>query len=392
MQNKNSLATPAGLKDYLPQEAALKRHLENKWAELFFAWGYQEVVTPSLEYYHTLTRGLGNDDLSLHKMIDRNGQILALRSDMTNPIARMVASTLQSEPWPLRFFYLANVFRYEAELQKGRQREFYQAGVELLGAQNSWADAEVIALAVEALESAGLTNFEIGLGHVEITRDLLAILCKDEERQQQLQDALTQKNYVAVDNLLTSTSSREARVKELITRQWRNNEIINNLHEVADKESTLKAIAHLENVLDVLHNFGFSDKVFVDLSILRDFNYYTGIVFEGYTTKLGYPLLGGGRYNKLLQKFGFDCPATGFALGIERVMAALPWSTKDITKKIDYLLLGKDYSLLHSKACELREKGYSVEIDLLGRSIAEAQKYAEKKGISEVIEVAGERK
>ncbi len=388
--NNKSYGIPLGLKDYLPRESNLKRLLENNWEKLFSAWGYEELVTPSLEYYNSLIKGLGNNDTPLHKMIDRDGNILALRPDMTNPIARLVASRLQSEKFPMRFFYSANVFRYEKELQKAKQREFYQAGVELLGVKNSSADTEVILLAMEALETAGLKDYEIGIGNVNITKDLIELLCTDKIVQQKLREALTNKNYVEISNLLnTQNSPKENMIKEIISGQWRNSEIIAKLKKIAEKEQTINAIDDLGKVLNSLSNCGFSDKVFIDLSILRDFDYYTGIVFEGYSPRLGYPLLGGGRYDNLLSKYGYDCNATGFAMGIDRIMAALPEKENNEENK-DYLVIGNNFSEIYVKAQELREAGKKVEIDIQNMSSNNAKKYAENKGIKKVIFVEGD--
>lgn len=389
MSGKNkALGVPAGLKDYLPEEASLKRFLEGKWQELFSTWGYQEVVTPSFEYYTTLVSALGEEDTKLHKIIDREGRILALRPDMTNPIARLVAARYQKEQLPLRFFYLGNVFRYETELQKGRQREFYQAGVELLGVNNSWADAEVIALALDALEASGLEDYKIGLGHIKVTKELISALSSDIEEQKKLRTALAKKNIVAIDNLLSSYSEK-AEVKEILTGQEQDDEIIKQLKKIDVSDCFLQAVADLENVLCVLKDLGLAEKVFIDLSILRDFDYYTGVVFEGYSSRLGYPLLGGGRYDNLIGNFGYECPATGFALGMERVMAALP--SQEIHNQIDCLLIGDTYSKLFFEAKKLRDKGYKVEIDLFGMEEREATKYAQAKNISEVINLAGDK-
>jgi ATP phosphoribosyltransferase regulatory subunit len=386
--NIKSYGVPLGLKDYLPQESNLKRFLENNWQKLFSAWGYEELVTPSLEYYNSLVNGLENNDTPLHKMIDRDGNILALRPDMTNPIARLVASRFKSETIPMRFFYIANVFRNEKELQKAKQREFYQAGVELLGVKNFAADTEVILLALEALEAAGLKDYEIGLGNVNITKDLIEILCPDELKQKKIKEALTKKNYVDISKILVlNNSPKESAIKELISGQWRDTEIIERLKGIVENEQTIKAIEDLGKVLDSLINCGFSDKVFVDLSILRDFDYYTGIVFEGYSPRLGYPLLGGGRYDNLLSKYGYDCYATGFAMGIDRIMAVLPEKEKE---KKDYLVMGKNFNNIYLKAQKLREEGKKVEIDINNMSYEDAEKYAQNKGIKKVIFLEGD--
>jgi ATP phosphoribosyltransferase regulatory subunit len=257
-----------------------------------------------------------------------------------------------------------------------------------LGVKNFAADTEVILLALEALEAAGLKDYEIGLGNVNITKDLIEILCPDELKQKKIKEALTKKNYVDISKILVlNNSPKESAIKELISGQWRDTEIIERLKGIVENEQTIKAIEDLGKVLDSLINCGFSDKVFVDLSILRDFDYYTGIVFEGYSPRLGYPLLGGGRYDNLLSKYGYDCYATGFAMGIDRIMAVLPEKEKE---KKDYLVMGKNFNNIYLKAQKLREEGKKVEIDINNMSYEDAEKYAQNKGIKKVIFLEGD--
>ncbi|KKM10384.1 hypothetical protein SY88_13640 [Clostridiales bacterium PH28_bin88] len=388
------LQVPTGVKDWLPGEARRKRELENSLADLFQRWGYQEVVTPTFEYYETLTAdGGGEAGRKLHKFIDPQGRILALRPDMTTPIARLVATRLRERPAPLRLFYAANVFRFEAT-QAGRQREFYQAGVELLGAAGPWADAEVIALAVEALRTAGLSDFQVGIGQVEITRYLLEQLELPEEAALEIKEALSRKDLVGLEVILEESgvsSADRQRVTTLCSLHG-DRQALGQARQLVRDERLRTALDNLAEVWEALEAYGVTDRVFFDLGILRDFDYYTGIVFEGYATGIGFPVCGGGRYDRLLSRFNYSCPATGFALGLERVLLA----NRDGGQRVeevaaDYLVTGGDHALVCQKAAELRQEGWVVEVDVARRSLAEARSYVAERGIANLL-VVGENK
>lgn len=383
---------PVGVKDFLPEEARAKRQMENDLAELFRRWGYREVVTPTFEYYQTLTpNGWNGEEDYLFKFIDRQGRILALRYDMTMPIARLVSMRLRSEPLPLRLYYLANVFRYETP-QAGRQREFYQAGVELIGARGPAADAEVIALAVEALEATGLPDFKVGIGQVEVIKGILEDIALPSEGIRSIKQAIARKDHVGLEQALEQygVSEQDRRLLITVSNLHGSIEVLDRAFELVESERARKALQELRQVFEVLEGYGVSGRIFLDLGILRDFDYYTGTVFEGYVAGLGFPICGGGRYDHLLGKFGYACPATGFALGVERVMMALKNIDREKPTGIRYLVCGSPYGKVLEKARELREKGYSVEVDLLGLSPEEIADYAKKRGIGEVIWVGEE--
>ncbi|KUO53533.1 MAG: hypothetical protein APF76_12040 [Desulfitibacter sp. BRH_c19] len=384
----NRLQVPEGFKDFLPAEAYKKRYLEEKWIHLFKSWAYREIVSSSFEYYDTLTMNVGVDTLSLLKTVDRGGHILALRPDMTSPIARLVATRMKDQKLPQRLFYLANVFRYESEIQKGRHREFYQAGVEFIGPKGPKADGEIIALAVKALQTVGLKNFQIGLGHMEITKGLLRQLngTDDNVRSMKIRQALSRKNYVQLANLLSfKKQSMEESIFKLITTQNNLDEVVGSLKKLITNPELEKPIKDLEELTNSLKAYGVTQRVFVDFSILRDFNYYTGIVFEGYSENLGYPICGGGRYDNLLGNFGYPNPATGFAIGVERVLEALSRETNLQEPEIDYLVCGNQEDEVIKEANLLRSKGYVVEVDLMNLSEKDAEEYAAKRGINNIL-------
>ncbi|NPV26148.1 MAG: ATP phosphoribosyltransferase regulatory subunit [Firmicutes bacterium] len=323
--NKLMWPIPTGLKDLLPEEAKRKRTLEANLAALFERWGYEEVITPTFEYYETLAMDLGSEaEDELFKFFDREGRLVALRPDMTTPIARLVATRLRNSPMPLRLYYLANVFRYEAP-QAGRQREFYQAGVEFIGEPDARADAEVIALAVEALESSGLRDFQISLGQIEVFNGLMEETGLSPEQKKKVKETIARRNLVGLEQLLIEyrVATRQSESILRLPHLHGGTEVFTQARNLTTNVRAQAALDNLERVFELLDGYGQTKRVCVDLGVLRGFDYYTGVVFEGYTADLGFPLCGGGRYDRLLGKFGFDCPATGFALGLERLILSL---------------------------------------------------------------------
>ncbi len=324
---------PYGTRDFLPREAWRKRKVENTLAATFANWGYEEVVTPTYEYLAVFGEG-GLDAVDqVFKFFDRSNRTLVLRPDMTTPIARLSGTRFREETAPLKFFYLANVFRYE-DAQAGRQCEFYQAGVELLGESSPVADAEVIALAVEALRAAGLQSFQISIGQADFLRSLIGEIGLDEQQAEELRHLLVSKDMVGLVNLLESALlSRDLkdRVKHVLLTNGKA-ELLKEAKALAGSEASRKAIENLETIYSLLKAHGVDEFVSFDLGLVRDFDYYTGMVFEGYTPGLGFPVCGGGRYDKLLEAFGRSQPATGFALGVDRLLMALEKQDKTLVK------------------------------------------------------------
>ena len=286
--------------------------MEASLVELFRKWGYQEVQPPTIEYYDVVAENDNSID-ELFKFIDREGRILALRPDFTTPIARLVAANFKGETLPLRLFYTGNVFRFEST-QTGRQREFSQAGVELIGAKGVGADAEVIALAIEAMLACSLKDFKIGIGQVMVTKGLLEEFSQEPADIQTIKQAIITKDFVGLENILLNQKWDGKPRKELLGLATLHGsiEVLSKARKLSNNDGFLQAIEELEQVYDILESYGLSKYIFFDFSILRDFEYYTGIVFEGYTPDLGYPVCGGGRYDNLLSRFGLEKPAVGF--------------------------------------------------------------------------------
>lgn len=352
-----------GVKEFLPKEAALKREIENQAVETFWRWGYQEVVTPTFEYLEVIEAGAGEsirDELFL--LQDRDGRMLALRPEMTIPIARMVSTKFGTVKKPLRLFYSANIFRH-TQPQMGRYKEFYQLGVELIGVSGPRADAEVIALAAEIMEQQKL-DFQISLNHIGIFNSLLAQSGLSEENREQIKQLTLKKDLVGLERTVSSLKmDPEIRgILQEIPVLHGGAELLGQLNTIKDLEGVDQALRELSEVYSLLECYGVHNRVVIDLGVLRGFDYYTGIVFEGYSPNLGYPLLGGGRYDNLLGKFDNPLDATGFAIGLERLLLALDQRKVEPFRR--FMVMGCDWQAVLDKARELREQGNVVEIDI----------------------------
>jgi ATP phosphoribosyltransferase regulatory subunit len=314
---------PPGTRDILPDEMRELRRLHLAMIEVFESRGYGEVSTPAIEYDEVLGRGDGRTADSAYRFFDERGDLLALRSDMTVPIARLVASRFAGAPMPLRLCYLANAFR-AVRPQRGQMREFAQAGVELIGAPAPEGTAEVVEVLEATLDAAGLSRAVIGLGDADLYRQLLAELGVEGEARESLLGRLAAHDLVGLEAELSELGGigDEQVATCMALSQLRGG------REVLDEARALgggaveRATARLGETFEALEARGVADRVRIDLGLLRDLGYYSGAILEVYDPALGHVLGGGGRYDGLLERFGVDLPAAGFALYLERVHVA----------------------------------------------------------------------
>jgi ATP phosphoribosyltransferase regulatory subunit len=309
---------PVGMRDQTADEVAARRHLEARLLEVFRRWGYEEVATPALEYLDTLTHGAGPGIADrLLKLVDSGGEVLTLRPEMTVPLARFAAARLlPAGRRPLRLSYVASVYRGQ-ERGSGRPREFVQAGVELLGAAPPHADVEVIALAAEALGAAGADGAALSVGHAGFLRGLLASL--PEQAADATRDLLYRRAFADLGAVVPPGPALET-LRLLPT--LRGPDALARAEELAVSTESLAALEVLRLILDGVTAYAPPVPIGVDLGLIRDFEYYSGVVFEAHAPKGGMSLLGGGRYDDLVGRFGHPAAATGFAMGLEPVLGA----------------------------------------------------------------------
>ncbi|HEV2357140.1 MAG TPA: ATP phosphoribosyltransferase regulatory subunit [bacterium] len=382
---------PAGTRDWLPRQAARIRAATGGVLAEAARWGYREVATPTLEYLDVLVLGEGAGAADrLFKLVDRGGELLALRPEMTTSVARLVATRLRDEPLPLRTAYAGQVFRGR-EAGSARLREFPQVGCELIGARGVDADAEIVALAVASLRAAEAPAFTLSLGHVGFLQGVLAGLDLSEADAADVRALLYQKDFVGLRDLLERHRAPAERLDALMALPaLRGAGALEDARRLVHTPAGRAVVRDLEALVEALTAHGVADTVTIDLSIIRDFDYYTGIVFEGHTASLGAPLLGGGRYDALLERFGVSLPATGFAVRIERVLAAETaegpgggapeWAP-------DAMVAWEPGCRGGAAACAraLRAHGLAVVLEVLDRSWDEVAAEAARRGVPRAI-------
>lgn len=367
---------PYGTKDILPGQMKTRRSVEDAIIRVFDKWGYDEVKTPDFEYVDTFGASGAKGDF---RFFDRSNNLLVLRNDMTAPIARLTATRLQGGEKIKRLCYLANLYRYE-EIQAGRQCEFEQAGVEMLGASGAAADAEVIVLAAAAMKAAGVERFAISLGHVDFINGLAEEAGFDAAQLRELKSCLRRHDAVAMQELADSMENIRPEIKQLFADflfLQGGPELLERIGQVVTQEKCLSALDNLHRIYALVEAYGAAEYLSFDLGLYRSLDYYTGMLFEIYLPELGYPVAGGGRYDKMMQSFGMDCPATGFALGVDRILLALERTGAVNNERGWDAFVGWSEGKLPeaiAKATALRSEGRSVKLATEAMELADAAK------------------
>jgi ATP phosphoribosyltransferase regulatory subunit len=375
---------PHGVQDLLQGEAARRRRAERMLRDLFSRWSYLEVIPPVFEYDDNLTVGAGPDLRQvMYRFFDREGLTLALRADFTTQVARVAATKLVDQPLPLRCFYIGSVFRHE-EPQVGRQREFTQAGVELIGANTPHADSEVVSLAATALEELGLQDYQINLGHMAVFRALTAGLPAD--HLERIREATDHRSRVQLLAALDQAGVAGARKHLLVQLP----DLMGG-PEVLDEARSLggavaQAAESLATVYQLLQASEVADHVILDLGEVRGMDYYTGITFRGMAPGLGWPILSGGRYDELIGQFGQPMAAVGFGMGIERALLARTGDERPVPRtSLDLVVRRCAHPECLALVRRLRQEGHCIEVDVLGREGTELREHAQSRGCRHVL-------
>lgn len=392
---KWKIYTPDGVQDILYEECYLKRSLEQKFRILFRSYGYNELETPTIEFYDVYASEEGAmPQENMFKFFDQQGRILVLRPDITVPVARITATKCKEAVYPIRFSYIGNVFRYN-DFGGGKQNEFTQAGIEVLGVCTPESDAEVISIAINALKASGLENFRVDIGQVDFFNGLMEETGLSNENTAQVRMLIDRKDYVGLEEFLNRCDIRED-LKKLIFDLpgfFGSADVIDKVEALQLNSRSRGALENIRQVLKILDDYGLGKYVSVDLGMLRGLDYDTGIIFRGFTYGVGFPILTGGRYDRLVGEFGKDCPATGFSLGINMIMMALQRQNIMIEKPgIDSIICYSDKGRKTAfELCdELRRQGLSVELDIANSSPEAAGSYAAAKNIGGVIRIVDE--
>lgn len=322
---KQLFHTPEGVRDVYGTECEKKLYLQEKLQKVFHAYGYQDIETPTFEYFDVFSKQVGTTpSRELYKFFDREGNTLVLRPDFTPSIVRAASMHFQKQDFPLRLCYRGNTFVNNSSYQ-GRLKESTQMGVELLGDASVDADGEIIALMVQLLKETGLTEFQISVGQVDFFKSLIDEAGMSEDTVQELRQLISNKNYFGVEELLErqNLSVELTNVFAALPKLFGSLDVLEKARTLTNNPGALKAIDRLEEIYKVLQQYGCEKYITFDLGLLSKYRYYTGIIFQGYTYGTGEPLVKGGRYNRLLEHFGNPAPAIGFGLVMEQVMSAL---------------------------------------------------------------------
>ncbi len=360
---------PRGTRDFLPDEMEKRREIERIMRGIAESYGYREIATPTFEHLELFTIKSGEGIVEeMYTFKDKSGRDLALRPELTAPVMRMFVNECSVMPKPLRFYYFANCFRYERP-QKGRYREFWQFGVELIGSQSYLADAEVIALSYNILDSLGI-DFDLQIGHVGIMRSLLEPL--GEERGTKIMRLIDKDDVEGLerymDEIGVSTDLQE-KVFSLIEMKG-DVGVIEQARELVSFDFThLEKLAEVLSALDVEFEF--------NLGIARGLDYYTGVVFECYAEGLGAQkqVCGGGSYELASLFGGQRTPSTGFAIGFDRVCEVCEMRRK---KRPVVAVISFRETEKHAFrfADELRKMGIVAVVDVMGRNIRRQLSFA----------------
>lgn len=309
---------PSGTRDVLPDETREVRAITDILRGVFQRHGYGEVYTPALEYESVLARADMAEARPAYRVFDESGAVLVLRSDMTVPIARVVATRYATSEPPLRFCYFAHCYR-GVRPQRGQPREMLQAGIELVGAPAPQGTAEALTVLCHALDATGLKDYRIGLGDASLFPALMASLNVPTGLRDGLLQALVMRDFVSLAEMLASSGLSSADSELLLEVP----QIRGGPEVLADAPGpAADAITGLRRVHELLEP-PVAERVIFDLGLVRNIGYYTGAVFDVYDPALGTPIGGGGRYDELLGRFGRKLPAVGFALGVDRLHIAL---------------------------------------------------------------------
>lgn len=351
---KRLLHTPEGVRDIYGMEYEKKLKLQADLLDELHLYGYQDIQTPTFEYFDIFSSRIGTiPSKELYKFFDKEGNTLVLRPDFTPSIARAAAKYFMEEKHPIRFCYMGNTFINASDFQ-GRLKETTQIGAELINDGSIEADAEMISLVIACMKQAGLHDFQVSIGNVEFFKGLCVEYGINEDAEAELRELISNKNYFGAQEILDSMELTEE-VKETIlkiTEMFGSLEKIQEAKQFVANPRSQLAIERLEAIYSLLEEEGAADYVTFDLGMLSKYHYYTGVIFRAYTYGSGDAVMKGGRYDNLLNEFGKNAEAIGFAVVVDQLLSAL--SRQGIQIKTD-----EDIYLLLYKSAD-REKAYQL--------------------------------
>ena len=356
------LSTPEGVRDIYGNECEKKHIIIERIENVLHLYGNKDIETPTFEYFGIFNADKGSAPSNeMYKFFDRNNNTLVLRPDFTPSIARCVAKYFPDEELPIRLCYKGNTFA-STEQHKGKLAEVTQLGSELINDDSSAADAETIACVIDCIKATGLTDFQIEIGEVDYFKGIIEDASLDEKTENKIRDYIQIKNFFGLSEYISELDMPEDIKKNLnsLSSMFGGLECLENAEKITKSERALEAIDRLRKVYKALSYYEYQNYISFDLSMINGYDYYTGIVFSGYTYGTGNPIVRGGRYNNLLSQFGKDAPSIGFSIYVDDLMNTL--SRQKITVKNDVKDCLIVYTIEHQESAlrlakRLREQG-----------------------------------
>ena len=378
----NKFYTPDGFTDQLPGVCAFKRELEARLRNLFLMNGYDEIETPGIEYFDVYKSFVAEEEL--YKFTDGKGRLLCTRYDGTIPVARYAAG--RNDTLPIRLSYIENMYR-AGQIGGGKQSGFTQAGVELLGASGSKSDAEVLALAIKSALELGLTDLQVSVGQVQFFKGLSRQLGLSGETIAKVKAAISNRDSVTIEKLDLSREDKDTLL--MITECGGTYDTIDTMLPRVTDEGAKAALGNIREILDIMERYGYLKYVSVDLGLIESIDYYTGMVFKGYTYEVGFPVFGGGRYDDVSKTFGKDMAAVGFSISLTLAITALMRQDKFTPAAGAKVIVGGDFERAIATAEALRAEGTAAVLDTTGMTEEELDSYAKARGIETIMYMNG---
>lgn len=390
---RSLLHTPEGVRDIYNQECVQKLVLQDRLSRLMIQYGYGAIQTPTFEFFDIFSREIGTTpSKDLYKFFDREGNTLVLRPDITPSVARAAAKYFAQEDMPIRLWYQGSTFINNSSYQ-GRLKESTQLGAELIGDNSVDADAETLSLVANALKAAGLKEFQISIGHVDILKGLEEAAGLDSETIEELEELFSNKNFFGVEELIAPLALPE-NLKALFVKLGTLYDDGDSLQELLEPAASypviVTALLRLQRLYELLKLYEVEQYITLEPGMITGYRYYTGIIFAGYTFGSGEPIVKGGRYDDLLPYFGKQSPSIGFAVVVDQLLAALSrQKIKPDIRQNCILLVYEPHKQTEAitKARTLREQG--AEVLLTGwqenKTKGEYQEYGRRMGCATAI-------
>ena len=369
--NRNLLHTPEGVRDLYGRECSDRIRVKELINAKMKSFGFADIDTPTFEFFDVFAKEISNNSArELYKFFDQDGQTMVLRPDFTPSVARCVSKYFLEDDEPVRFCYNGKTFLNTHNLQ-GKLKENTEMGAELMNDASVYADAEMIALLVESLSAAGLSEFQISIGDADYYNGICDEAGIDVDTEAEIRDEITNRNTFAAQRIMEENNIPEKYRNMIINASTciGSADILDKAGKIVANDRSISAIEHLKTLYKVLCSYGIDEYISFDLGMLSKFNYYTGVMFHAYTYGVGDAIAKGGRYDNLLGRFGKNAPAIGFMINVDDLMKALYRQKSVLFEDVPQIIIEYDENTFEkslSEAQELRKSGEKVVLRYKG--------------------------